>query len=518
MFRKILIANRGEIAVRVMRACKELGIRTVAVYSSADKRAFHRVYADECYFIGDAEPSKSYLNIEAIIDAAKKSGAEAIHPGYGFLAENHEFAKRCEEEGIVFIGPSYRVISAMGSKINARMMMKEAGVPVVPGKENIETGDEAVEVAEKIGYPVAIKASGGGGGIGIFIAKDEKGVREGFEKSRKLGERYFKDPSVYIEKYLERPRHIEFQILSDGKKVIHLGERECSIQRRHQKLIEEAPSPAFNEEMREKFGKIAVKGAKHIGYTNAGTMEFLYQDGELYFLEMNTRLQVEHTITEMVTGIDIVKEQIRIASGTGLSFDQDDVVIRGHAIEVRINAEDPVNFLPRTGKIVHYRSPGGPGIRVDSGIHMGYEITPYYDSMISKLVAWGKTRMEAIARMRRALYEYIIEGVETNIPFHMVVVEDEEFVRGNTHTKFIEERHIPERVLSSIKNIKHLKTRLDEIFTRDHMEKSEWNEIVFVAVSAVMACIDSIEVEGLVDAKTSQSWKVYSRLKNLGWL
>ncbi len=518
MFRKILVANRGEIAVRVMRACKELGIRTVAVYSLVDKRAFHRVYADECYLIGDAEPSKSYLNMDAILDAAKKSGAEAIHPGYGFLAENPEFARKCEEEGIVFIGPSHRVISAMGSKINARMLMREAGVPVVPGKENIESEDEAVEVAEKIGYPVAIKASGGGGGIGISIARNEKEIREGFEKSKKLGERYFRDPSVYIERYLERPRHIEFQILSDGRKVIHLGERECSIQRRHQKLIEEAPSPAFTEEMRERFGKIAVKGAKHIGYTNAGTMEFLYQDGELYFLEMNTRLQVEHTITEMVTGIDIVKEQIRIASEVGMTVDQEDVRIRGHAIEARINAEDPVNFLPRTGKIVHYRSPGGPGIRVDSGIHMGYEITPYYDSMISKLVAWGKTRMEAIARMRRALYEYIIEGVETNIPFHMVVVEDEEFVKGNTHTKFIEERHIPERVLSSIKSIKHLKTRLDEIFTRDHIEKSDWDEIVFVAVSAVMACIDSRETEGLVETRTSQSWKVYSRLKNMGWL
>ena len=518
MFRKILVANRGEIAVRVMRACKELGIKTVAVYSLVDKRAFHRVYADQCYLIGDAEPSKSYLNIDTILDAAKKSGAEAIHPGYGFLAENPEFARRCEEEGIVFIGPSHRVISAMGSKINARMLMKEAEVPVIPGKENIESEDEAVEVAEKIGYPVAIKASGGGGGIGISIAKNEKEVREGFEKSRTLGKKYFKDSSVYIERYLERPRHIEFQILADGKKVIHLGERECSIQRRHQKLIEEAPSPAFTEEMREKFGKIAVKGAKHIGYTNAGTMEFLYQDGELYFLEMNTRLQVEHTITEMVTGIDIVKEQIRIASGVGMSIDQSDVGMRGHAIEARINAEDPVNFLPRTGKIMHYRSPGGPGIRVDSGIHMGYEITPYYDSMISKLVAWGRTRIEAIARMRRALYEYIIEGVETNIPFHMVVVEDEEFVRGNTHTRFIEERHIPERVLSSIKNIKHLKTRLDEIFTRDHIEESKWDDVVLVAVSAVMACIDTREAEGLVEAKTSQSWKVYSRLKNLGWL
>ncbi|WP_457591624.1 acetyl-CoA carboxylase biotin carboxylase subunit [Geoglobus sp.] len=518
MFRKILIANRGEIAVRVMRACKELGIRTVAVYSLADKRAFHRVYADECYCIGDPEPAKSYLNMDVILEVAKKSGAEAIHPGYGFLAENPEFARRCEEEGIVFIGPSPDVISAMGSKINARRLMKEAGVPVVPGSEELEDAEEAVEFAERVGYPVAIKASGGGGGIGISIASNADEVRKAFEKSRKLGEKYFRDSSVYVEKYLPKPRHIEFQILADDRQVIHLGERECSIQRRHQKLIEEAPSPAFDEEMRERFGKIAVKGAKHIGYRNAGTMEFLYQDGELYFLEMNTRLQVEHTVTEMVTGVDIVKEQIRIAYGDGISFDQEDVVIRGHAIEARINAEDPVSFLPRSGRIDRYRSPGGPGVRVDSGVHMGYEIPPYYDSMISKLVVWGRTRIEAIARMRRALYEYIIEGVETNIPFHMVVLEDEEFVKGNTHTKFVDERNIPERVLQSLKNIRHLKTRLDEIFTRDHYECEFEENIIPVAVSAVLAYIESESVEGLIEAKTSQSWKVYNRLKTLGWL
>jgi len=516
MFRKVLVANRGEIAVRIMRSCKELGIKTVAVYSQADKKAFHRVYADECYYIGKAEPSESYLNIEKIIEVAKKSGAEAIHPGYGFLAEKEEFARRCEEEGIVFIGPPSKVISDMGSKINARKLMKEAGVPLIPGSDEIHTPDEAVEFAEKIGYPVMLKASGGGGGIGISIARNADEVKKAYERSKKLGERYFRDPTVYIEKYLTKPRHIEFQILADGKKALHLGERECSIQRRHQKLIEEAPSPEFDEEKRERFGKIAVKGAKHIGYKNAGTMEFLYQDGEIYFLEMNTRLQVEHTITEMVTGIDIVKEQLRIAYGDGISFDQEDVRIRGHAIEARINAEDPITFLPRSGKILHYRSPGGPGIRVDSGIHMGYEITPFYDSMISKLVVWGRSRMEAIARMRRALYEYIIEGVETNIPFHMIVVEDEEFVRGNTHTRFVEERRIAERVKETIKNIKNLKTRLDEIFRGDH-DAADYEKLIPIAISAVMAYMESEHSEGLIEARIGDQWKIYHRIKQFGW-
>jgi len=304
MFRKILIANRGEIAIRVMRTCKEMGIKTVAVYSKADKYSFHRVYADESYCIGDPEPSKSYLNIDAIIEVAKKSEAEAIHPGYGFLAENPEFARRCEEEGIVFIGPPADVIEAMGSKVNARKLMRKAGVPVIPGSDEIKSFDEAVEFAEKIGYPVAVKASGGGGGIGINVANNEIELRKAYERSKKLGETYFRDPTVYIEKYFPKPRHIEFQLLADDEKVIHLGERECSIQRRHQKIIEEAPSPIFNEEMRERYGKIAVKGAKYIGYKNAGTMEFLYYDGELYFLEMNTRLQVEHTVTEMVTSYE----------------------------------------------------------------------------------------------------------------------------------------------------------------------------------------------------------------------
>ncbi|AGK62023.1 pyruvate carboxylase subunit A [Archaeoglobus sulfaticallidus PM70-1] len=515
MFSKILVANRGEVAVRVMRACKEMGIKTVAVYSDADRKAFHRVYANECYYIGDSDPKKSYLNMDKIIDVAKKSDSEAIHPGYGFLSENAEFAKRCEEEGIVFIGPPSKVISAMGSKVNARKLMRNAGVPVIPGSDAIETLEEAKAFAEKIGYPVAVKASGGGGGIGINIANNEGELERAFKRSKKLGESYFKDPSVYIEKYLPKPRHIEFQILADDENVVHLGERECSIQRRHQKLIEEAPSPVFDEEMREKFGRLAVKGAKYIGYRNAGTMEFLYQDGELYFLEMNTRLQVEHTVTEMVTGIDIVKEQIRIASGMGLSFDQEEVVLRGHAIECRINAEDPVNFLPRSGVITHYRSPGGTGIRVDSGVHQGYEIPPYYDSMISKLLAWGRTREGAIAKMKRALYEYIIDGVETNIPFHMVVLDDPDFVSGNIHTKFVDEKDIPSRVKEAMPSIVNLKKRLDEIFNKEE----EINEkIIAIAISAINA-YKRLESEiGLVDVNTSESWKIDARIKNLRWL
>ncbi len=522
MFRKVLIANRGEVAVRVMRACKELGIRTVAVYSSADKKAFHRVYADECYYIGEAEPSKSYLNIDAIINAAKRSGAEAIHPGYGFLAENPEFARRCEEEGIVFIGPSSKVIEAMGSKLNARRLMKDAGVPIVPGSDEINDIETAIEFAEKIGYPVAVKASSGGGGIGISIVHNEDELRKAFNRSKKLAKKFFGDSQIYIEKYLPKARHIEFQILGDTK-VVHLCERECSIQRRNQKLIEEAPSLVLNEEMREKFGKIAVKGAKYIGYKNAGTMEFLFWDGSIYFLEMNTRLQVEHTITEMITGIDIVKEQLRIASGEGISFDQEDVKIRGHAIECRINAEDPVTFFPRTGKIIHYRSPGGMGIRVDSGIHMGYEIAPYYDSMISKLIAWGRSRMEAIARMKRALYEYIIEGVETNIPFHMVVLEDEEFIKGNIHIRFIEERKITERVKSLLSNIKHLKKRLDEIF---HDHENDYL-IAAIALSAYMKENEDEYMEigergdEMVKAKPEMdynAWKARNRILATNWL
>ncbi|RLI89606.1 MAG: acetyl-CoA carboxylase biotin carboxylase subunit [Archaeoglobales archaeon] len=474
MFRKILVANRGEIAVRIMRACKELDISTVAIYSTADKKSFHRVYADEAYWIGKPEPKDSYLNIDKIIEVAKRAECEAIHPGYGFLAENAEFAKRCEEEGIKFIGPPSSVIEAMGSKLNARKLMGEAGVPVVPGSPELRSLDDAYKWADRVGYPVAIKASGGGGGIGISIAWNEDELEAAYHRSKTLGEKYFKDPAVYIEKYMPKPRHIEFQILADEHGgVIHLGERECSIQRRHQKVIEEAPSPVVDEETRERVGKLAVKGAKHIKYTNAGTMEFLYYDGEFYFLEMNTRIQVEHPITELVTGIDIVKYQIRIAYGEELRHDQEDIELRGHAIECRIYAEDPITFMPKTGKIVHYRSPGGIGVRVDSGIHMGCEITPYYDPMISKLSVWGNDRMEAIQRMRRALHGYIIDGVETNIPFHMAVMYNEAFVRGETHTNFIEEQNIKEYIKKITEELQPLKKKLAEIFWEEELTKEE---------------------------------------------
>lgn len=499
MFRKILIANRGEIAVRVMRACRELGIKSVAVYSSADLRAFHRVYADESYYIGKAEAKQSYLNMEKIIEVAKKSDAEAIHPGYGFLAENAEFAKRCEEEGIVFIGPSSRVMRIAGSKILSKEKMKEAGLPVIEGSGELRDVDEALRVAEKIGYPVAVKASGGGGGIGISIAREPQELEQAIYKSKKLGESYFNDSAVYLEKYLSKPRHIEVQILGDEYgKVIHLYERECSIQRRHQKLIEETPSPALSEEEREKIGALAVKGAKSIGYTNAGTFEFLYENGKIYFLEINSRLQVEHTITEVVTGIDIVKNQILIASGEELKYEQEDIKPRGHAFECRINAEDPINFYPTTGRIVHYRSPGGVGIRVDSGIHQGYKIPEEYDSMISKLVAFGESREEAIARMRRALYEYIIEGVETNIPFHLAVFYDDEFAKGNIHTRFIEERGILEKVKEYKDISRMIKNKLDEIF-----RETEYAEAVYP--------ISKKQVEG-GNGKEKKIWRVVSQL------
>ncbi len=465
MFRKVLVANRGEIAIRVMRACRELGIKTISVYSKADAYSLHRFYADESYCIGDPDPKDSYLNIDRIIEIAKKCEAEAIHPGYGFLAENAKFAKRCEEEGIVFIGPKSKVIAAMGSKVNARKIMREAGIPVIPGSDEVEDLDDAYKWAEKIGYPVTIKASGGGGGIGITVVWNEDQLGEAFHKAKRLSEKFFKDSTLYIEKYLPKPRHIEFQILADYHgNYVHLGERECSIQRRFQKIIEEAPSPVIDEETREKFGSIAIKCAKEIGYTNAGTIEFLYQDGEIYFLEVNTRLQVEHTITEMITGIDIVKEQIRIAYGENLEFEQEDIHIRGHAIECRIYAEDPINFYPMSGRIRFYRSPGGIGIRIDSGVHTGCEIPPYYDPLIAKLIAWGRDRGEAIARMERALYEYIIEGIETNIPFHLAVMRNEEFRRGNTHTKFIEEQRITEEVKKVVEEIKPIKKRLREVF------------------------------------------------------
>jgi pyruvate carboxylase subunit A len=444
-FEKVLIANRGEIAIRVMRACRELNVEAVAIYSTADKDALHVKYADEAFLVGEAPPSKSYLNIERIVDIAKKSGSEAIHPGYGFLAENYHFAKRCTEEGITFIGPSWKTIRAMGSKIESKQMMREAGVPVIPGTPGgVKGSDEAKRVAEEIGYPVIVKASAGGGGIGMQIVNDEADLEDAISAGMRMAESAFGDATVFIEKYMIKPRHIEFQILADEHgNVIHLYDRECSIQRRHQKLVEEAPCPIMTNELRDRMSKSAIAVAKVSDYWNAGTVEFLYADGNYYFMEMNTRLQVEHTVTELITGIDIVKAQLAVAAGETLQLDQKDISIRGHAIECRINAEDPLNnFAADPGKIQRYRSPGGPGIRVDSGIHMGYTIPTNYDSMIAKLCAYGMNRAEAIARMRRAIYEYVIIGVKTTLPLHHAIIHNQHFIDGDTHTHFLQEEHI----------------------------------------------------------------------------
>ena len=444
-FEKLLIANRGEIAIRVMRACRELDIETVAIYSSADTNALHVKYADEAFHVGDAHPSKSYLNMERIVDIAKKSGAEAVHPGYGFLAENHRFAKLCQDENVIFVGPRWKTIKAMGSKIGSKQMMQSAGVPVVPGTDGgIKSIDYAKKVAAEIGYPVIVKASAGGGGIGMQIVQDERALEEAITASMRIAQSAFGDATVFIEKYLIKPRHIEFQVLGDEHgNAVHLYDRECSIQRRHQKLVEEAPSPIMTPALRERMAQSALRVVEVSDYTNAGSVEFLYSQGNYYFMEMNTRLQVEHTITEFITGIDLVKQQIAVAAGESLPFCQEDISIRGHAIECRINAEDPLNnFAADPGKIIRYRSPGGPGIRVDSGIHMGYTIPPNYDSMIAKLCAWDSTRKEVIMRMRRAISEYIILGIRTTLPLHYAIMNNQQFVEGNTHTHFLQEEHI----------------------------------------------------------------------------
>ncbi|HTX61710.1 MAG TPA: acetyl-CoA carboxylase biotin carboxylase subunit [Methanobacterium sp.] len=442
MFNKILIANRGEIAIRVMRACRELDIKSVAVYSEADKNSLFAKYADEAHSIGEPAPIKSYLNIDKIVETALIAGAEAIHPGYGFLAENSNLGRECEKNGIKLIGPKWSVIDEMGDKITARKLMKKAGVPVVPGNEKgINDVSEAIEIAREIGYPVMIKASAGGGGIGMRIVSEEDELLRAIESTRSVAESAFGDSTIYIEKYVEEPRHIEFQILADEHgNTIHAAERECSIQRRNQKLIEEAPSPIMTPELREKMGQIAVRAASSIGYTNAGTVEFLYSKGQFYFLEMNTRVQVEHPISEGITGLDLVKEQLKIAAGEELCYKQEDIKVNGHSIECRINAEDPLNeFAPNPGKITGYRSPGGPGVRVDSGVYMNYSIPSYYDSMISKLIVWGRDRDEAISRMRRALSEYIILGVKTTIPFHKAMMNSPHFHQGKLHTHFVDE-------------------------------------------------------------------------------
>jgi acetyl-CoA/propionyl-CoA carboxylase biotin carboxyl carrier protein len=450
MFSKVLIANRGEIAVRVIRACEELGVATVAVYSELDRDAPHVRRADEAFLLGPGPASESYLKIEKLIEVAERSGAEAVHPGYGFLAENASFAAALEERGITFIGPPASAIEAMGSKTRARALMAEAGVPIVPGTtEPVATIEEARKViAETIGYPVAVKAAGGGGGKGFRVAESEEQLQEAFEGSSREGEKFFSDPTVYLERYLPDPRHVEVQVLADKHgNVIHLGERDCSIQRRHQKLIEEAPAPAVDDELRARIGKIATDAAAAVSYTGAGTVEGLLvthegaAGAEYFFLEMNTRVQVEHPVTELVTGIDIVKEGIRVAAGEPLSVSQDQLQMRGHAIECRINAEDASkNFAPAPGRIGSYREPAGPGIRVDSGVEAGSEVSPMYDPMVAKLIVWDVDREQATARMLRALREYEIEGVKTLIPFHEAILQTEQWQRAETGRDLIGDR------------------------------------------------------------------------------
>lgn len=447
MFNKVLIANRGEIAVRILRACRELGMQTVAVFSEADRQALHVRYADEAYLLGPAPSRESYLRGDKIIDIALKCGAGGIHPGYGFLAERADFAQACLDAGLAFIGPKPSAIAAMGDKAVARATVTRAGVPVVPGTEGEGSlrDDELLTLAPKIGFPLLIKATAGGGGKGMREVRSLEEMPVLLQSARREAEASFGDGNVYLEKLLEGARHIEIQILADGHgNVIHLGERECSMQRRHQKLLEEAPSPFVGDDevLRQRMGEVAVRAAQAVGYVNAGTIEFLVdKDKNYYFLEMNTRLQVEHPVTEFVTGVDIVKEQIRIARGRQMRYTQEDISFKGWAIECRINAEDPYNnFMPSTGRITHSLLPTGPGVRVDTGVYPGFEISPYYDSLISKLIVWGETRAEAILRMRRALEEYKIVGVRTNIPFHQNLMDSHRFMGGQYDTRFVEER------------------------------------------------------------------------------
>jgi len=452
-----MVANRGEIAVRIMRACKELGISTVAVYSDADKNALFVKYADEKYNIGPGPASQSYLNKEKIIDAALKSGTEGIHPGYGFMAENADFAEMCHKNGIEFIGPPVSAMRLMGSKIDSKKSMIKAGVHVVPGvTEAISDHERAKDIARDIGFPVMLKASAGGGGIGIRQVDNEKEMEKALASVRQLAKNSFGDDSVFIEKFIDNPRHIEYQVIGDKKgHIIHCYERECSVQRRHQKLIEETPSCALSPELREEIGKQAVLAAKTAGYYNAGTCEFMFKDGKYYFLEMNTRLQVEHPITEAITGVDLAREQLRVASGLELENEQQDIHPRGHAIECRINAEDPLNnFMPAPSKIIRYAEPSGPGIRVDSGVYQGFTIPPFYDSMIAKLIVWAEDRSRAIARTKRALWEFQIGGVRHNIPFHQVVMDNPQWIKGTYDTSFIPRYQILDKVVEYVKEQK----------------------------------------------------------------
>ncbi len=441
MLKKILVANRGEIAVRIIRACRELGIRTVAVYSEIDRDSLHKELADEAVCIGPAQSNKSYLNVKAIIEAACLTGCDGIHPGYGFLSENSSFAKMCDEIGIKFIGPNYKMIELMGNKSKAKETMKNAGVPVVPGSNGlVDNVLEAIKVALKIGYPVILKASSGGGGKGIRIAYNEKELVKFYDLVRQEAKISFNDDSIYIEKFIENPRHIEVQVMADEHgNVIHLGERDCTVQRNNQKMLEETPSGVITDKLRQKMGKITVNAIKEVGYSNVGTIEYLLdKNKDFYFMEMNTRVQVEHPITEAITGIDIIKEQLKIASGEKLQYKQDDIKFTGHSLEARINAENPYkNFMPCPGEIKELHIPGGNGIRIDTAIYPGYKIPPTYDSMIAKIIVHGKDRNESIAKMKSALGEFVIDGINTNIDFLYRILKDEDFISNNYDTSFI---------------------------------------------------------------------------------
>ncbi len=443
MFEKIVIANRGEIALRIQRACREMGIRTVAIHSEADRNLKHVLLADESVCIGPAPSTQSYLNVPAVISAAEVTDAQAIHPGYGFLSENAEFAEQVETSGFVFIGPPPEAIRTMGDKVAAIEAMKQAGVPCVPGSDG-PLGDDPAEnlrIAERIGYPIIIKAAGGGGGRGMRVVHTEATLLDSISLTRSEAGAAFGNESVYMEKYLENPRHIEIQVLADNHgNAIYLGERDCSMQRRHQKVMEEAPAPGITEEQRRFIGERCTRACREMGYRGAGTFEFLYENGEFYFIEMNTRLQVEHPVTEMITGVDLVREQIRIAAGEPLSLRQEEVVLRGHALECRINAEDPENFMPSPGTITAYHAPGGLGVRIDSHVYSGYTVPPYYDSMIGKLITFGPTRESAVARMRTALEEMVVEGIKTNIPLHQKLCEDQAFIEGGTNIHYLEKK------------------------------------------------------------------------------
>jgi len=443
MFEKILIANRGEIALRIQRACREMGIKTVAVHSEADAEAKYVKLADESVCIGPAQSTLSYLHVPSIISAAEVTDAEAIHPGYGFLSENADFAERVEQSGFVFIGPRPETIRLMGDKVSAKDAMKASGVPCVPGSEGAlsDDSDEIIRAAKDVGYPVIIKAAGGGGGRGMRVVHTEAALLNAVSMTKNEAQTAFGNPVVYMEKFLENPRHIEIQVLADEHgNAAFLGERDCSMQRRHQKIIEEAPAPGLDPKLRDKIGERCAEACRKIGYRGAGTFEFLYENGEFFFIEMNTRVQVEHPVTEMITGIDIVQEQIRIAAGLKLSFRQKDIQLRGHSIECRINAEDPYTFVPSPGRITVYHMPGGPGIRVDSHVYQNYVVPQYYDSMVGKLIAYGATREQAIARMRTALSEIVIEGIKTNVPLHQDLMRDAAFVQGGTSIHYLEHK------------------------------------------------------------------------------